>query len=509
MGNSGTININAENIHKVNEWDFMREIKHRISWRTSLIVFLAIILLLTGFLVVRDLVRPAVTFVDSRLELAVREHLDIREGPISQQDAQSIIELDAYGMGIQRLEGIENLTALEGLNLHDNFIEDLSPLAGLTQLRSLNLRNNEIYDLELVNFHRITHLPLVELSLRHNVFDLEDGTRIRIADISLLGELTELEVLELRDNHIADLSPLASLENLRVLDLCENRIADIDALGALTGLRELNLRENQVTDLSSLQDLTGLVYLNIHTNPIDDGWETLANFSSLETLIMRNVEIADHAWVLSSLVNLRRLNMRNTAVEDLSFLANLSDLVILDLRDNHIVDILPLAQASGLEELDLRKNGILDVTPLGELTSLRSLNLRDNAVADLAPLGSLSELRYLNIHSNPIEDGLPVLENLVHLERLIMRNVRIGGEYHFLAGLSNLQGLNIQNTAIDSLEPLGDLMAGGALQDDVESAIFAYVNILENNPTADGEDTYAPIRPYWENITYRYPLELP
>lgn len=90
-----------------------------------------------------------------------------------------------------------------------------------------------------------------------------------------------------------------------------------------------------------------------------------------------------------------------------------------------------------------------------------------------------------------------------------MRNVIIGDDHQFLLNLTNLQGLNIQNTGFTSLETLGTLMSSSVLQDDIENAITAYVNILDNPILEDGTDPYEPIRSYWEIISYSYPLELP
>ena len=487
----------------------MKHNKNKNTWRVILTLSLAAIILFAGLHILLNTTEDVVFFADPQLALAIRNNLEIWDGPLYLEDVQQITELDAYGMGIRRLEGIENLRQLESLNLHDNFVEDVSPLAQLEHLAKLNLRNNEIYNLEQIKFDEIVHLPLVELSLRHNVFDLDDGSRIRLVDISLLGELTSLEVLELRDNHIADISPLASLDQLTYLDIRENRFENIEALRDLRLLESLNLRENQIRDLSPLKGLSALVYLNIHSTQIETGWEVMSQFRDLETLIMRDVPIADQAEALGGLTNLARLNMRNTDINDISFLQNMVHMEIMDLRGNNIADLAPLERMSILEEADLRGNQIEDISPLSHLTQLRSLNLRENSITDLGPLARLSNLRYLNIHSNPVEVGLEAIGDLHHLETLIMRNVFIGDAHQFLLNLTNLQGLNIRNTGITSYEPLGMLMTAGALQDHVEDAITASVNILDNPITDDGTDPYEPIRAYWENISYRDPLELP
>lgn len=496
-------------VHTAHEKIMIKPGNNKNPWRLIIYISLAVIILMAGLQVLVNAKESVVDFADPQLALAIRRNLEIWDGPLYLEDVRLITELDAYGMGIRQLDGIENLQSLYSLNLHDNYVEDLSPLASLEHLSKLNLRNNEIHNLDLVNFDHIIHLPLVELSLRHNVFDLDDGTRIRLVDISLLGEMTGLEVLELRDNHIAEISPLASLVQLNNLDLRENRIENIEALRELRSLSVLNLRENQVKDLLPLEGLSELIYLNIHSNPIDMGWAVLLNFTSLETLIMRDVLIADQAEGLQGLTNLTRLNMQHTGIRDISFLQEMTEMALLDLRGNSIDDLASLARMLNLKEADLRENQVTDISPLSSLTQLRSLNLRENVITDLRPLAGLKELRYLNIHSNPVEIGLDPLGNLHQLETLIMRNVFIGDEHQFLLNLTNLQGLNIQNTGITSYEPLGILMTAGALQDDVEDAITAYVNILDNPMVEDGTDPYEPIRSYWENISYRYPQQLP
>lgn len=477
----------------------------------SISLIISVVLML-GLGMVMPACQPTIStvdFADLRLEAAVREVLDVREGPLLKQHLLTITELDASGMGIRRLEGIEALGNLKVLNLHDNHVEDLAPLAELHLLHNLNLRNNEIIHLDVVNFDQITHLPLVALSLRHNVLDIEDGSRIRLSDIQLVGELAHLEVLDLRDNHIADVTPLTSLENLRVLDLSENRLTNVEDLHRLTTLEQLNLRENEIEDLAPLGGMMNLVYLNIHTNPIDTGWEVLSRFTGLDTLIMRNVSIGKNADVLADLTELTRINMRNTSIEDIQFLHQASQLAILDLRENKVEDISPLMKLQALETLDLRDNQITHVDPLKYLINLRHLNLRNNSIQDLTPLGGLVNLIYLNIHSNPVEEGFMALAELDRLDTLIMRNVEIGDQYLFLESLTQLRGLNIRNTAISSLSPLAKLMSMGALQDDIESGIYATVNILDNSPKMNGSDPYHFIRPYWLNITYRYPQELP
>ncbi len=341
----------------------------------KVIITLLLAAVLIGLLAILAYYQRPAGFTDSGLEAAVREKLDKPEGRILRYELLGIAELDASGFDIAALEGIERLVNLQALNLEDNFVEDLSPLRSLSNLASLNLRNNEITDLQAVNFEAVTELPLRYLSLRHNVYRPETGEQARLSDIGLLGELSGLENLELRDNRIEDIAPLSRLHNLQILDL----------------------RENNFTDLA----------------------------------------------------------------------------------------------------------------PLAELKRLRELNLRDNDLNDLTPLAALTELTYLNIHSNKNAASLEPLAGLTKLEELIMANVPVGGRLAVIADMSELRRLNIRNCGIVDTAVLGDLMAGGALQDCTERGIEAVVDIRLNPLPEEGFDPYGPIRPYWPNISERKPDELP
>ena len=94
--------------------------------------------------------------------------------------------LDAFGLGIRDLTGLEHAYNLRQLYLWDNNISDISPLNRLTRLTDLDLHDNNI------------------------------------SDISPLNRLTRLTDLDLHDNNISDISPLARLTRLTDLDITEN-----------------------------------------------------------------------------------------------------------------------------------------------------------------------------------------------------------------------------------------------------------------------------------------------
>ena len=129
--------------------------------------------------------------------------------------------------GIKTLVGLENAINLEKLDLAENEVSDLSPISKLTKLTKLSLFRN------------------------------------RISDLKPISELTNLEYLDLYANKLVDISPLEKLVNLKHLDLHNNNdqtgdpvhptvsggIKDISVVKNLTKLELLSLGSNNISDI--------------------------------------------------------------------------------------------------------------------------------------------------------------------------------------------------------------------------------------------------------------------
>ena len=162
--------------------------------------------------------------------------------------------------GIKNLLGLENAVNLEKLDLNENEISDLSPIAKLNKLTKLSLIRN------------------------------------RISDLQSLSELTNLEYLDLYANKIENISPLAKLTNLKHLDLHNNNdqtgdpvhptisggIKDISVVKNLTKLEMLSLGSNNISDITPIKNLTNIKDLVLGGNHISD-------YSGLEQYIADRV----------------------------------------------------------------------------------------------------------------------------------------------------------------------------------------------------------------------------
>lgn len=150
--------------------------------------------------------------------------------------------------GIKTLAGLENAINLEKLDLAENEISDLSPISKLTKLTKLSLFRN------------------------------------RISDLKPISELTNLEYLDLYANKLVDISPLEKLVNLKHLDLHNNNdqtgdsvhptvsggIKDISVVKNLTKLELLSLGSNNISDISAIKNLDNIKDLVLGGNHISD-----------------------------------------------------------------------------------------------------------------------------------------------------------------------------------------------------------------------------------------------
>ena len=251
--------------------------------------------------------------------------------------------IQANGKGIRDLRGIEyavnagsielafneisDLSPLTGLAkgklnslwLSFNRISDLSPLAELTALEQLNFTSNpEVTDLSPIS--GLTKLKGLWMSEMRGISSLSAIAKLvnleeffiwgsPISDISVLGNFTKLEVLDICGSKVSDFSVLSKLRNLKELYLAENDISDVSAFRHLTKLTRLSLTRNHISDVSPLASLRNLKWLALHQNDIsdlssiggviEDGENRLARESGLPERRSKNrgsLALGDGSW---------------------------------------------------------------------------------------------------------------------------------------------------------------------------------------------------------------------
>lgn len=104
------------------------------------------------------------------------------------------------------------------------------------------------------------------------------------SEFALLKYCTGLKALDLGHNNITDTSFLLSMPHLRVLILGDNNnLKNIEIVGQLKELEYLELFSCGITDISPLTNLTNLMDLNLSNNRVKD-WRPLKQMTWLKRL---------------------------------------------------------------------------------------------------------------------------------------------------------------------------------------------------------------------------------
>ena len=174
----------------------------------------------------------------------------------------------------------------------------------------------------------------------------------------------------------------------------------------LEKLIKLTIARTSITNFTGLEHATQLKELTLQENYWIDDITFLAQLTQLEDLNLSINRIGD-ITPLAQLTKLTKLELWDNQISDITPLAQLTKLTYLSLSDNRISDITPLAQLTKLTYLSLSDNRISDITPLAQLTKLETLYLSENQISDITPIAKLTQLMELSLRENDIRDVTP------------------------------------------------------------------------------------------------------
>jgi Leucine-rich repeat (LRR) protein len=371
----------------------------------------------------------AITFADPKLEAAVRDAINKPSGPIYGADVVNLKTLDASAMTISSLGGLSRchnifnlnlgtntianiselatMTCLEWLYLYDNTVSDITPLQNLTKLKGLSLRSNTVSDLTpLASCTMLTDLNVASNSL---------------TDITSLQTCTSLAWLDISGNSISDISPIANLSKIRRIAANGNSITDISSMsGKFPDLEEFELSANGITNIAALAGHPKLAILDLSLNTITD-ITALQNLTAMTDLNLAGNILAS-TTPLANLTSITYLNLTACGITSLADLALMTNLRGLYIPLNNVTDLTPLAGAIHLRVLIANNNSALaDLSPLANKLELSWLELANDAVVDITALvtncdaGGLGAGDIVDLQSDPLSVQATTID-IPHLE---------------------------------------------------------------------------------------------
>ncbi|MBC6298094.1 hypothetical protein HCJ45_13345 [Listeria sp. FSL L7-1517] len=157
-------------------------------------------------------------------------------------DLPNLKTIIAVSTLLENLEGIQNLPALEELQLGGDYIQDFSPLLGAEKLTYFS----------------------------YNSYRWISSDYSAISDISILAQMQNLERLDLTWNEVEDLSPLNGNNSIQNLNLTHNKVQSLSPLTNMDKLTILYLDQNALSSLNEIKSLEGMKIVYADSNHIVD-----------------------------------------------------------------------------------------------------------------------------------------------------------------------------------------------------------------------------------------------
>jgi Leucine-rich repeat (LRR) protein len=354
--------------------------------------------------------------------------------------ATSLRELNLSYSGVESLQGLEELVALETLDVTSIRVEDLSILRQCPRLVTLSA-NADITALEsiihaaapsLVDCRLHIDRPVRALDSR-SLSGLRRSTVLKFRDLdnaSLQGleEIPALTHLDLERTGVDDVRSLAGCRALKELRLTKSPVTDMGIIGLerIATLEVLNLAHcSHITSVTSLRHCTALRELILDGTSVTDAG--IAGLECIVTLTKLSLGYCDLITSVSSLrhsPSLRELNISNTRVTaaGTTGLDEIGTLQCLKAARWAQFDASTLCHCRSLREVDLSDSAVTDalVPALADVSTLETVSLSFcREVRDVSVLARSVSLRKLDLHNSAVNDaGIAGLERIPSLTSL-------------------------------------------------------------------------------------------
>lgn len=283
--------------------------------------------------------QTAVDFSDPVFKKEIQKIL--QKENIYQSDLDMLSDLYINGnTQLSDISDIEKCKNLTQVSITDCAIKEAGILGELNNIQYVDLSNNSIANID-------------GLEKSNTIKELKLG-RNKISDISKICEIETLELLSVSNNNISIIpDDIKKLKNLKDLDISGNRLIDINGVVVLDNLEELNASSNKLTDTPQLEELKQLTTLQLAGN-------ALKNYSPQ-----------------SEMKNLIKLNLSSNYLDDLDFLDKYPSLIELTISNNQYTSIDGIEKAQSLQTLDIRGTNIKDVSMLAGLPDFSAIYVND------------------------------------------------------------------------------------------------------------------------------------
>ena len=259
---------------------------------------------------------------------------------------------------------------------------------------------------------------------------------------NLLEKPENIEVLGISDSFNEDsLSGIESFVNVKKLYVNSNYVKSLDGLEALTKLEDLTILDgDNISNFTALCKINGLKKLYISSDKLMD-LSIIENMTELEELSVLSSELTDISLLSNMKGTLKKLELTNVyKVEDYSIIDELINLEDLSLFCAYDAILPTLKNMNNLKKIYLY--GADDISFIANATNLEEIDLKWCNFNDEFPLSNLQFVKYLKIdrpYSFPYDmNGVAAMKSL---ETLDISSLLMFGNAEAIFTLPNLKVL--------------------------------------------------------------------
>ena len=344
-----------------------------------------------------------VTFADSAVERAVREHLAVDAEKVLYTNDLWDLTYFTVPSDAKDLSDLRHMIFVEDLAIDSAPAGQLEYLTSLVNITSLQIRNTSISTDELKT---IGALPLLQrLTLSGCALTTAAG----------LESATSVVYLDLSHNTIRDLTPLQSMTGLQEVYLQHNAVDDLTVLGTMNSLVKLDASYNLLSELTPIFNCAKLAQLTVSNNTITD-LTGIDNLPALETLNIAHNTLSDVSPV-ANCVSIKNIDISNNTITDISTFSTLSKLETLNFSRNTVTAIPEFATDCALITIDGSHNNIDSLSALSGLEHLNNVYMDYNQkLSSISPLTSCNRLVLVKVYGTNVKNVDSLLEMNVVVE---------------------------------------------------------------------------------------------
>jgi Leucine-rich repeat (LRR) protein len=175
---------------------------------------------------------------------------------------------------------------------------------------------------------------------------------------------------------------------------------------------------------------------------------------------VQEIDVSGNQYVqniepLAQLVDLKRLNLSNTKIKDLTAIRNLTELTDLNLSGAEITDLTPLKYSTKLLRLDISNTRVKEIAVLDKMKNLQVVSFEATPIEDFSVLNYLPAIHDLNVAGTTITH-LFSMDSLFNLQKMNLAKTKII-DLTPIKSLTKLEEINFDSTRITDLGPLANL----------------------------------------------------